>query len=257
MKTLFADEVQIGKETGAASIPFEGAVARVNGLDWHQIGKDLDEQGSALLQAVLSAEECKAVAALYPEESIFRSRVVMGRHGFGRGEYKYFSYPLPSLIEGLRTELYPRLDPVANRWNEAMGIEVRYPDKHADFVQRCHDAGQLRPTPLLLQYGPGDYNCLHQDLYGEHVFPIQVAILLSEPQSDFTGGEFVLTEQRPRMQSRPEVVPLRQGDAVAFAVHHRPVQGTRGTYRVNLRHGVSRLRSGQRHTVGIIFHDAS
>jgi hypothetical protein len=257
MKTLFADEVQIGKETGAAWIPFEGAVARVNGLDWRQIGKDLDEQGSALLQGVLSAEECKAVAALYPEESIFRSRVVMGRHGFGRGEYKYFSYPLPRLIEGLRTELYPRLAPVANHWNETMGIEVRYPDKHTDFVQRCHDAGQLRPTPLLLQYGPGDYNCLHQDLYGEHVFPIQVAILLSEPQSDFTGGEFVLTEQRPRMQSRPEVVPLRQGDAVAFAVHHRPVQGTRGTYRVNLRHGVSRLRSGQRHTVGIIFHDAS
>jgi uncharacterized protein len=257
MNTLFADEVQTGTETVAASIPFEKAVARVNGLDWRQIGKDLDEQGSALLQGVLSAEECKAVAALYPEESIFRSRVVMGRHGFGRGEYKYFSYPLPRLIEGLRTELYSRLAPVANRWNEAMGIEVRYPDKHVDFVQRCHDAGQLRPTPLLLQYGPGDYNCLHQDLYGEHVFPIQVAILLSEPQSDFTGGEFVLTEQRPRMQSRPEVVPLRQGDAVAFAVHHRPVQGTRGTYRVNLRHGVSRLRSGQRHTVGIIFHDAN
>jgi hypothetical protein len=257
MNTLFADEVQTGTETGAASIPFEEAVARVKGLDWRQIGKDLDEQGSALLQGVLSAEECKAVAALYPEESIFRSRVVMGRHGFGRGEYKYFSYPLPRLIEGLRTELYPRLAPVANRWNEAMGIEVRYPDKHVDFVQRCHDAGQLRPTPLLLQYGPGDYNCLHQDLYGEHAFPIQVAILLSEPQSDFTGGEFVLTEQRPRMQSRPEVVPLRQGDAVAFAVHHRPVQGTRGTYRVNLRHGVSRLRSGQRHTVGIIFHDAN
>jgi hypothetical protein len=257
MNTLFADEVQIGKETGADSIPFEGAVARVNGIDWRQIGKDLNEQGSALLQGVLSAEECKAVAALYPEESIFRTRVVMGRHGFGRGEYKYFSYPLPRLIEGLRTELYPRLAPVANRWNEAMGIEVRYPDKHADFVQRCHDAGQLRPTPLLLQYGPGDYNCLHQDLYGEHGFPIQVAILLSEPQSDFTGGEFVLTEQRPRMQSRPEVVPLRQGDAVAFAVHHRPVQGTRGNYRVNLRHGVSRLRSGQRHTVGIIFHDAN
>jgi hypothetical protein len=181
----------------------------------------------------------------------------MGRHGFGRGEYKYFSYPLPPIIQGLRTALYPHLCSVANRWNEAMKIEVRYPESHADFVRRCHDAGQKRPTPLLLQYGPGDYNCLHQDLYGEHVFPIQVAILLSEPQRDFTGGEFVLTEQRPRMQSRPEVVPLRQGDAVAFAVHHRPVQGTRGTYRVNLRHGVSRLNSGQRHTVGIIFHDAS
>ncbi len=257
MNTLFADEVQAARNTSTPSIPSEGAVSRVNELDWRRMGNDLDEQGSALFPGVLSPDECKAVAALYPEESIFRSRVVMGRHGFGRGEYKYFSYPLPSLIEGLRTALYPRLAPVANRWNEAMGIEVRYPENHADFIQRCHDAGQLRPTPLLLQYGPGDYNCLHQDLYGEHVFPIQVAILLSEPQRDFTGGEFVLTEQRPRMQSRPEVVPLRQGDAVAFAVHHRPVQGTRGTYRVNLRHGVSRLRSGKRHTVGIIFHDAN
>ena len=257
MNTLFADEIQVAKETAASSIPFEGALARVSAFDWQRIGKQLDEQGSALLQGVLSPEECDALAALYPEESIFRSRVVMGRHGFGRGEYKYFNYPLPALISGLRTALYPRLAPVANRWNEAMGIEVRYPEKHADFLQRCHAAGQLRPTPLLLQYGTGDYNCLHQDLYGEHVFPIQVAILLSEPQRDFTGGEFVLTEQRPRMQSRPEVVPLHQGDAVAFAVHHRPVQGTRGTYRVNLRHGVSRLRSGQRHTVGIIFHDAN
>ena len=233
------------------------ATARVDALDWSQVSKDLDEQGSALVRGVLSAEECRAIASLYPEESIFRSRVVMGRHGFGRGEYKYFSYPLPPIIQGLRTALYPRLSSVANRWNEAMKIEVRYPESHADFVRRCHDAGEQRPTPLLLQYGPGDYNCLHQDLYGEHVFPIQVAILLSEPQRDFTGGEFVLTEQRPRMQSRPEVVPLRQGDAVAFAVHHRPVQGTRGTYRVNCRHGVSRLRSGQRHTVGIIFHDAN
>jgi uncharacterized protein len=257
MSTLFAGEVQVAPETVASSIPFESAVTRVNGLDWRQIGKDLDDQGSALLQGVLSPEECDALAALYPEESIFRSRVVMGRHGFGRGEYKYFSYPLLPLIGGLRAALYARLAPVANRWNEAMGIEVRYPAQHADFLRRCHEAGQLRPTPLLLQYGPGDYNCLHQDLYGEHVFPIQVAILLSEPQRDFTGGEFVLTEQRPRMQSRPEVVPLRQGDAVAFAVHHRPVQGTRGTYRVNLRHGVSRLRSGKRHTVGIIFHDAN
>ena len=235
----------------------DGAIARADVLDWSQVSKDLDEQGSALVRGVLSADECRAIASLYPEESIFRSRVVMGRHGFGRGEYKYFSYPLPPIIQGLRTALYPRLSSVANRWNEAMKIEVRYPESHADFVRRCHDAGQQRPTPLLLQYGPGDYNCLHQDLYGDHVFPIQVAILLSEPQRDFTGGEFVLTEQRPRMQSRPEVVPLRQGDAVAFAVHHRPVQGTRGTYRVNLRHGVSRLRSGQRHTVGIIFHDAN
>ncbi len=181
----------------------------------------------------------------------------MGRHGFGRGEYKYFNYPLPDLVQNLRVSLYSRLAPVANRWNASMGIDIRYPDKHADFVRRCREAGQQRPTPLLLQYGAGDYNCLHQDLYGEHVFPIQVAILLSEPGRDFTGGEFVLTEQRPRMQSRPEVVPLRQGDAVAFAVHHRPVQGTRGVYRVNLRHGVSRLRSGSRHTLGIIFHDAS
>ena len=257
MNTLFADEIQVAEETAGSSIPFEGALTRVSALDWQQIGKQLDEQGSALLQGVLSPGECDALAALYPEKSIFRSRVVMGRHGFGRGEYKYFNYPLPPLISGLRAALYPRLAPVANRWNEAMGIEVRYPEKHADFLQRCHDAGQLRPTPLLLQYGTGDYNCLHQDLYGEHVFPIQVAILLSEPQRDFTGGEFVLTEQRPRMQSRPEVVPLHQGDAVAFAVHHRPVQGARGTYRVNLRHGVSRLRSGQRHTVGIIFHDAN
>jgi hypothetical protein len=257
MNTLFADEVQVAREASAGSIPSEGAVTRVNALNWGQIRKDLDEQGSSLLPSVLSADECKAVASLYPEESIFRSRVVMDRHGFGRGEYKYFSYPLVPIIYGLRTALYPQLAPVANHWNEAMGIEVRYPESHADFVRRCHDAGQLRPTPLLLQYGLGDYNCLHQDLYGEHVFPIQVAILLSEPERDFTGGEFVLTEQRPRMQSRPEVVPLRQGDAVAFAVHHRPVQGTRGTYRVNLRHGVSRLRSGERHTVGIIFHDAN
>jgi hypothetical protein len=239
-----------------AAISARGAVERVKTLDWLRISQELDAQGSAVLERVLSAEECRALGELYTDDSLFRSRVVMARHGFGRGEYKYFSYPLPEIIQGLRTELYPRLAPVANRWNAAMGIDVRYPGSHDEFIQRCHDAGQVRPTPLLLQYGEGDYNCLHQDLYGEHVFPIQVAILLSEPGKDFTGGEFVLTEQRPRMQSRPEVVPLRQGDAVAFAVHHRPVQGTRGTYRVNLRHGVSRLRSGHRHTVGIIFHDA-
>jgi hypothetical protein len=181
----------------------------------------------------------------------------MGRHGFGRGEYKYFSYPLPDIISGLRTSIYLQLAPIANRWNQAMGIDIRFPPRHADFIARCHQAGQLRPAPLLLQYGVDDYNCLHQDLYGEHVFPIQIAILLSEPGRAFTGGEFVLTEQRPRMQSRPEVVPLKQGDAVVFAVHHRPVQGTRGVYRVNLRHGVSRIRSGHRHTLGIIFHDAT
>jgi len=256
MNTLLAEKAATTESELTGSISADEAVARVNALDWQQIGKNLDEQGSALLQGVLSARECESLAALYPRESIFRSRVVMARHGFGRGEYKYFSYPLPNLIQGLRTALYPRLAPVANRWNTAMEIDVRYPEDHQDFLRRCHDAGQQRPTPLLLHYGEGDFNCLHQDLYGEHVFPIQVAILLSEPQRDFTGGEFVLTEQRPRMQSRPEVVPLRQGDAVAFAVHHRPVGGTRGTYRVSLRHGVSRLRSGQRYTVGIIFHDA-
>ena len=229
---------------------------RVDGLDWTQATTDLDAQGCAVLKRLLSPEECAAMSALYPDDTNFRSRVVMGRHGFGRGEYKYFSYPLPDLIAQLRPTLYARLTGVANRWNETMRIDIRYPDRHEAFLKRCHDAGQTRPTPLLLQYGADDYNCLHQDLYGEHVFPLQVAILLSEPGRDFTGGEFVLTEHRPRMQSRPEVVPLARGDAVAFAVHHRPVQGTRGPYRVNLRHGVSRIRSGHRHTVGVIFHDA-
>jgi hypothetical protein len=196
------------------------------------------------------------LAQLYPKDRIFRSQVLMAQHGFGRGEYKYFSYPLPDMVNDLRTAIYPHLVPIANRWNSAMGIDILYPEKHADFITRCHNAGQLKPTPLLLQYGPGDYNCLHQDLYGEHIFQLQVTILLSEPEHDFTGGEFVLTEQRPRMQSRPEVVPLRKGDALIFAIHHRPVQGTRGSYRVNLRHGVSRVRSGRRHTIGIIFHDA-
>jgi hypothetical protein len=225
-------------------------------LDWEQITRDLDDQGSAVLERLISPDECQQLSALYPQDGPFRSHIVMGRHGFGRGEYKYFSYPLPTLLADLRTALYARLAPIANRWNTSMGIAVRYPEQHEDFLARCHEAGQLKPTPLLLQYGAGDYNCLHQDLYGEHVFPIQITILLSEPRADFTGGEFVLTEQRPRMQSRPEVVPLRQGDAVAFAVHHRPVQGKHGSYRVNLRHGVSRVRSGHRHTVGIIFHDA-
>src|ERR1700676_1457825 len=230
--------------------------ARVDAINWAQAMSELDAQGCAVLEGLLSRDECRALAALYPDDKHFRSRVVMGRHGFGRGEYKYFCYPLPDLIAELRPALYARLRDTANRWNEAMGIDIRYPQFHEAFLKRCHAAGQTRPTPLLLQYGPNDYNCLHQDLYGEHVFPLQVAILLSEPGRDFSGGEFVLTEQRPRMQSRPEVVPLGQGDAVAFAVHHRPVQGTRGFYRVNLRHGVSRLRSGHRHTVGVIFHDA-
>jgi hypothetical protein len=229
---------------------------RVAALDWPQVERDLDAYGNATLEGLLTPEECAMLAGLYADEARFRSRVVMARHGFGRGEYQYFAYPLPELVAGLRAALYPPLAQVANRWNEALRIDVRYPPDHASFLERCHRAGQERPTPLLLQYGPGDYNCLHQDLYGEHVFPLQVAILLAEPGRDFTGGEFVLAEQRPRLQSRPEVVPLRQGDAVAFAVHHRPVEGSRGSYRVTLRHGVSRLRSGHRHTLGIIFHDA-
>ncbi|QWG21936.1 2OG-Fe(II) oxygenase [Bradyrhizobium sediminis] len=247
------------KSTAKAIIhpaPPSDIAARVDAIDWTQAATDLDAQGCAVLKGLLSAEECRALAALYPDDSQFRSRVVMGRHGFGRGEYKYFSYPLPPVIAALRPALYARLRGVANRWNEAMGIDIRYPESHDAFLKRCHEAGQVRPTPLLLQYETGDHNCLHQDLYGEHVFPLQVAILLSEPGADFTGGEFVLTEQRPRMQSRLEVVPLAQGDAVAFAVHVRPVQGTRGVYRVNLRHGVSRIRSGHRHTIGVIFHDA-
>lgn len=231
-------------------------VERLSRLDWRTLQEELDTQGSTVLKGVLSPADCSSIAQSYSAEEPFRSRVIMSRHGFGRGEYKYFAYPLPDILQSLRTELYTRLFALANRWNESMGIEVRYPEKHEAFLRRCHEAGQKRPTPLLLQYGPGDYNCLHQDLYGEHVFPIQVAFLLSEPGQDFTGGEFVLTEQRPRMQSRPEVVPLRQGDAVAFAVHHRPNKGSRGFYRVNLRHGVSRVRSGQRHVAGIIFHDA-
>ncbi len=236
--------------------PASGIAARVDTIDWAQTERELDAQGCAVLRGLLTPGECRALAALYPDDRHFRSRVVMGRHGFGRGEYKYFSYPLPEGIAELRPALYARLVGIANRWNEAMGIDVSYPGRHEDFLKRCHAAGQARPTPLLLQYEADDYNCLHQDLYGEHVFPLQVAILLSEPERDFTGGEFVRTEQRPRMQSRAEVVPLGQGDGVAFAVHHRPVQGTRGTYRVNLRHGVSRIRAGRRHTVGIIFHDA-
>ena len=229
---------------------------RVAALDWQRVGVELDAYGSAIARSVLDPEECEHLAALYPAEAPFRSRIVMGRHGFGRGEYKYFAYPLPDLVGDLRAALYPPLAGIANRWNEALGAEPRYPPDHAAFLDRCHRAGQSRPTPLLLQYGEGDYNCLHQDLYGEHVFPLQVAFLLSVPGRDFTGGQFVLTEQRPRMQSRAEVVVLGQGDGVIFPVHHRPVRGTRGVYRVTMRHGVSRLHLGRRHTMGIIFHDA-
>jgi hypothetical protein len=235
-------------EAKAPTLPCAATITqRIDALDWRRIEQDLDLYGCATVPELVTASQCDMLAALYSRDDLFRSRVVMARHGFGRGEYKYFRYPLPNTIGELRTAIYPHLVPVANRWNEAM---------NADFITRCHDAGQVRPTPLLLQYGEGDYNCLHQDLYGEHIFPLQVAILLSEPGRDFTGGEFVMTEQRPRMQSRAEVVPLAKGDAVVFTVNSRPVQGTRGPYRVNLRHGVSRLRSGHRHTVGIIFHDA-
>ena len=230
---------------------------RIAASYWDGVSSSLDARGNATLERLLFPDECRALAALYAEDQRFRSRVVMASHGYGRGEYKYFAYPLPEIVAHLRTALYPRLAPIANRWNAAMRIEVQYPQTHAEYLARCHAAGQVRPTPLLLQYAADDYNCLHQDLYGEHVFPLQVAILLSEPGEDFAGGEFVITEQRPRMQSRADVVPLRQGDMVAFAVHHRPVQGKRGSYRVVLRHGVSTLRSGHRHTLGIIFHDAT
>jgi hypothetical protein len=239
------------------SAPAASPVAdRVAALDWSAATEALDGHGNAVLPGLLDGAECEAIASSYPDEGLFRSRIVMSRHGFGSGEYKYFAAPLPDVVAELRTALYLPLAGIANRWAEALGSSERYPAAHAAFLDRCHAAGQSRPTPLLLQYGPGDYNCLHQDLYGEHVFPLQVALLLSEPDRDFTGGEFVLTEQRPRMQSRAEVVPLCRGDGVAFPVHHRPVQGTRGTYRVNMRHGVSRLRTGRRHTLGIIFHDA-
>jgi uncharacterized protein len=230
--------------------------ARVGALDWAAIATALDAHGCATTGPLLTAEECAALAARYGADGLFRSRVVMARHGFGRGEYKYFAYPLPHDIAALREAFYPPLATIANRWNDRMGVASRYPDDHTAFLARCHRAGQTKPTPLLLQYGADDYNCLHQDLYGEHVFPLQVAVLLSRPDHDFTGAEFVLTEQRPRMQSRAEVVPLIQGEGVIFPVHHRPVQGTRGIYRVNMRHGVSRLRMGRRHTLGVIFHDA-
>jgi uncharacterized protein len=230
---------------------------QVASLDWATIGGELDSHGYAVIGPVLTPEQCETLTALYDTEGPFRSRVVMARHGYGRGEYQYFAYPLPAPIGALRTALYPPLAQIANRWNAAMNVDVQLPPEHQAFLDRCHKAGQLKPTPLLLRYGPDDFNCLHQDLYGEHVFPLQVAFLLSGPGVDFTGGEFVLTEQRPRMQSRAEVVSLGQGQGVIFPVNHRPVHGTRGSYRVNMRHGVSRLRSGRRFTLGIIFHDAT
>lgn len=238
----------------AASGDFSGPLAA---LDWQRLSDELATQGYAIIPSLLTPEQCACLVGSYAAQELFRSRVIMSRHGYGRGEYQYFKYPLPELVASLRTSLYPHLAPIANRWNELSSSGVRFPDTHQQFIERCHAAGQQRPTPLLLQYEAGDYNCLHQDLYGEHVFPLQLAALLSQPKRDFTGGEFILTEQRPRMQSRAEVVPLEQGDAVVFAVHQRPVQGTRGTYRVNMRHGVSRLRSGRRHTLGVILHDAT
>jgi hypothetical protein len=234
----------------------KSAGERIAAQDWRRIGEELDSRGWSLISDVLSEDECSALSASYSAGELFRSRVVMKQHGFGLGEYKYFAYPLPDLVGALRTTLYPPLASIANRWNTAMGVGVRYPADHSAFLDRCHRAGQTKPTPLLLRYAEGDYNCLHQDLYGDHLFPLQVAFLLSSPGRDFTGGEFVLTEQRPRMQSRVEVVPLDRGCGVIFAVSHRPVQGARSSYRVNLRHGVSRLRSGHRTTLGIIFHDA-
>ena len=231
--------------------------ARVDALDWTRVESDLDADGCALLPGLLAEEACETLAGQYGNDDAFRKRVVMARHGYGRGEYRYFRYPLSGVVQALRGACYPRLAPVANRWNAAMNLDVAYPPRHEDFLARCHATGQSLPTPLLLRYGEGDYNCLHQDLYGEHVFPLQLAVLLSRPGEDFEGGEFVLTEQRPRMQSRVQVVPLRQGDAVVFAVHRRPVAGARGMRRVNMRHGVSRLRRGRRHVLGVIFHDAA
>ncbi|CAD5288750.1 Proline hydroxylase [Bosea sp. 62] len=242
--------------TAASGSRMQTMDGRVAALDWPRIGSELDEHGVGLTGPLLDAGACAALRALYDEPSHFRSRIVMARHGFGRGEYQYFAHPLPDVIAALRPLIYARLAPIANRWNAALGIAQRYPDALDDFLALCHAQGQQRPTPLLLKYGAGDYNCLHQDLYGDLFFPFQMVILLSEPGKDFAGGEFTLVEQRPRMQSRPEVVPLRQGEAAIFAVQHRPVQGTRGTYRVNLRHGVSRVRSGERYTTGLIFHDA-
>lgn len=229
----------------------------INALDWDGMGGQLDAGGSVVTPPLLDAATCARLCAAYDDDAQFRSKVVMARHGFGRGEYKYFAYPLPEVVSALRAALYPHLAVIANRWEERLARLTRFPAKHADFLKECHTAGQARPTPLLLKYGAGDYNCLHQDLYGEQVFPLQAAFLLSRPGEDFAGGEFVLTEQRPRMQSRVEVAPLRQGQAVIFAVNERPVQGTKGVYRVKMRHGVSRVRTGERYTMGVIFHDAA
>ena len=226
-------------------------------IDWDSAADDLDAFGCAVIPGLLDAAACARLAACYMDAALFRSRVVMERFNFGRGEYQYFAYPLPAPVAALRSRMYPPLARIASRWQKALAEPLRFPDTHAEYLALCHAAGQTRPTPLLLQYGPGDYNCLHQDLYGEHVFPLQATVLLSRPGVDFTGGEFVLTEQRPRTQSRVQVVALEQGDAVIFAVSQRPVTGTRGAYRVNMRHGVSRVRSGMRHTLGIIFHDAA
>ncbi len=242
--------------TKVAAAGVTSPAERVASYDWDAVGGDLNAFGCAVLPKLLDADECQNLASLYPQEQHFRSHIHMARHGFGKGEYRYFKYPLPEVVGALRAALYAHIVPFANAWNKRMNIAARYPNAHADYLATCHAAGQLRPTPLLLQYGPGDFNCLHQDLYGDLAFPLQATVLLSAPDRDFTGGEFVLTERRPRMQSRVEVVALAQGDAVIFAVHNRPVQGTRGAYRVDLRHGVSRLRSGRRHTLGIIFHDA-
>lgn len=243
--------------TPCKDVPNAAIQERTDAMDWTAVRADLDSQGWAIVPHLLTHAEADAVAGLYHQEQGFRSQIIMSQHGFGRGEYKYFSYPLPPLIQALRTATYPHLAPIANQWHERMGKDVRFPDDLAAFLDRCHQAGQVRPTPLLLEYGPEDFNCLHRDLYGEHVFPIQIAILLDRPGEDFVGGEFVMTEQRPRMQTRAMVLPLKKGDAAVFAVNSRPMKGSRGDYQVKLSHGVSKLYSGRRHTVGIIFHDAA
>jgi uncharacterized protein len=249
------DDADASPETGPEESP-EAVQARLDGVDWTKVHADLDAQGWAVVSKLLTDAEADGTAGLYHQEQYFRSQVIMGRHGFGRGEYKYFRYPLPPLIQALRTAAYPHLVPIANQWHERMGKDARFPHDHAAFLERCHFAGQTRPTPLLLEYAPEDYNCLHRDLYGEHVFPMQIAILLDQPGKDFVGGEFVMTEQRPRMQTRAMVLPLEKGDAAIFAVNSRPMKGVRGDYQVKLNHGVSKVYSGKRHTVGVIFHDA-